>query len=181
MRPEQYLWQHCQCPKSRGGQSTAGGAVRQQQLGASPFLLLVCEERTQGCDCSASADPKEGLNSWSRVSGQQETAPGPAQLSVPHPTAHCWAPPRAGLAPGRVEGADWKPLGSAAGNVLRRASVIQYSASKFILLFLFSFPQYLIYSSVWEKTRDTNQWLLVTWNQICLFYAVWEVLNEQLC
>lgn len=94
--PEQYLWQYCQCPKRTGGQGTARGAVMQQQLGASPFLLFVCEEGTRGCDCSASADPKEGLNSWSRVLGQEEAAPGPAELSIPPPTAHCRASPLLG-------------------------------------------------------------------------------------
>lgn len=81
----------------------------QQQLGASPFLLLVCEERTRGCDCSASAHPKECQDSWSRVSGQEEAAPGPAQLSIPPLLLHtAELPPAAGLAPGRVEGADFK-------------------------------------------------------------------------
>lgn len=155
----------------------------QQHLGASPFLLLVCEERTRGCDCSASAHPEEGLNSWSRVSGQEEAAPGPAQLSIPSFTAHCRAPPSywAGSWQGGRCWLEVSPLDSAAGNgEVRRALAILYSVSKFILLFLFSFSQYLIYKSVWEKTRDTNKWLLVTWSQIYLFYAVWEVLKEQL-
>lgn len=175
MRPEQYLWQYCQCPKRRGGQGTARGAVMQQQLGASPFLLLVCGERTRGCDCSASADPKEGLNSWSRVLGQEEAAPGPAELSIPPPTAHCRAPSHcwAGSWQGGRCWLEALPLGSAAGNgELSRALAIQYSASKFILLFLFFSPQYLMYRLVWEKTRDANQWLLVTWRQISFLCSV---------
>lgn len=84
------LCQYCQCPKSRGGQSTARGAVMQQQLRASLFLLLVCEDRTRGCDCSASADAKEGLNSWSSVrAGGDSSWACSALHSPPYCTLPC--------------------------------------------------------------------------------------------
>lgn len=152
------MCKYCQCPKLRGGQK----CWMQPQLGASPFLPRLWRENSEAALQVLQLIQRRSWMAQAERQGRTRHFPGPA-LHPPFLMQVLLLLPAAGLVPcwgGRCC-LEASTLNSAAGNgKIWRVLSIRYSVHKFILLFLFLFPQHLILKWVWENTRQTSGFLL---------------------